>query len=141
MAVGRHLKGTGKTYADSGAGKRLADSLAGSSSLEWIEQLPLSVMVCDRKYVTLYMNDRAAEDHAEDGGRALVGKDLMACHPPEAQLKLREVLASGRPNVYITERKGKRKLVCQCQWKKRGRVGGVVQLVIELPKDVPLHKR
>jgi hypothetical protein len=108
---------------------------------QWFEELPCSVMVCDRKYRILYMNDRAARDHADDGGRALIGTDLMDCHPPKAQVKLRKVLASGRPNVYTTEAKGMRKLVYQCQWKRRGWVGGLVQLVIELPKDMPNHVR
>lgn len=98
-------------------------------------------MVCDRKFKVLYMNDKAAVDHAEDGGRALVGTDLMECHPPDAQVKLREVLASGRPNVYTTEKRKKKKLVYQCQWKQGGRMGGVVQLVIELPRGTPHHAR
>ena len=115
--------------------------MARSNRLEWFEQLPCSVMVCDRKYKVLYMNDKAAEDHADDGGRALVGKDLMDCHPPVAQAKLRKVLASGRPHVYTTQEMRKKKLVYQCQWKKGGRVGGVVQLVIELPRAVPNHAR
>jgi len=98
-------------------------------------------MVCDEDYEILYLNEKAAKDHAEDGGRALVGKDLMDCHPPEAQERLREVMASGRPNVYTTERKGKKKLVYQCQWKRKGRVGGLVQLVIELPPGLPNHRK
>jgi hypothetical protein len=65
----------------------------------------------------------------------------MACHPPDAQAKLREVLASGRPNVYTIEKKRKKKLVYQCQWRKGRRVGGVVQFVIELPRDMPHHVR
>jgi len=115
--------------------------MASSNRLEWFEELPCSVIVCDRKYKILYMNNRAVKDHADDGGRALVGTDLMKCHPPDAQVKLREVLASGRPNVYTTEENGKKKLVYQCQWKKGGRVNGVLQLVVELPKDMPHHAR
>ena len=115
--------------------------MVNPNRLEWFEQLPCSVIICDRKYKVLYMNDKAAKDHAEDGGRALVGSDLMDCHPPDAQAKLRDVLASGRPNVYTTENRGRKKLIYQCQWKKGGRVGGVVQLVIDLPKDMPHHVR
>jgi len=115
--------------------------VASTRRLEWFEQLPCSVMVCDRKYKILYMNDKAAKDHTDDGGRALVGTDLMKCHPPDAQVKLRKVLASGRPNVYTTQEKSKKKLVYQCQWKKEGKAGGVVQLVIELPRDMPHHVR
>ena len=113
--------------------------MRSSGRLEWFEELPCSVMVCDKKYKILYMNDKAAKDHADDGGRALVGTDLMKCHPPDAQVKLREVLSSGRPNVYTTENKRRRKLIYQCQWKKGGRVGGVAQLVVELPRGMPHH--
>ncbi|HYA55824.1 MAG TPA: PAS domain-containing protein [Nitrososphaerales archaeon] len=113
--------------------------MASSNRPEWFEELPCSVMICDKKFNVVYMNDKAAEDLADDGGRELVGTDLMDCHPPAAQVKLREVLASARPNVYTTEEGRKKKLVYQCRWKKGGRVGGVVQLVIELPRDIPHH--
>jgi len=115
--------------------------VANSSRIEWFEEIPCSVIVCDRKYKILYMNEKAAEDHADDGGRGLVGKDLMKCHPPDAQAKLREVLVSGRPNVYTTREKMRKKLIYQCQWKKEGEVSGVVQLVVELPRDMPHHAR
>jgi transcriptional regulator with PAS, ATPase and Fis domain len=105
--------------------------------LEWFEQLPCAVTVCDKKYTILYMNDRAAEENSEEGGRALVGKNMMGCHPPEAQEKLKKVMTSGRPNVYTTEKKGAKKLVYQCHWKKGGRVGGLVQLSFELSSDIP----
>jgi len=110
-------------------------------SFEWFEHLPCSLIVCDRKYRILYMNDRAVRDHAGDGGEKLVGTDLMDCHPPEAQAKLRKVLASGLPNVYTSETEGKKKLVYQCPWRQGRRVGGLVQLVIELPKALPNHRR
>jgi transcriptional regulator with PAS, ATPase and Fis domain len=113
--------------------------MVSSNSLEWFEELPCSVIVCDRKFKVVYMNDKAAKDHADDGGRALIGTDLMDCHPPAAQAKLRRVLTSNRPNVYTTQEMREKRLVYQCQWKKGGRVGGIVQLVIELPRDVPHH--
>jgi transcriptional regulator with PAS, ATPase and Fis domain len=105
--------------------------------LEWFEQLPCSVTVCDKKYTILYLNDKAAEVTSKEGGKALVGKNLMDCHPPRAQKKLKRVMTSGRPNVYTTERKGAKKLVYQCHWKKGGRVGGLVELSFELPSTVP----
>jgi len=106
-------------------------------SPEWFEQLPCSVTVCDKNYTILYMNDRAVEMNSKHGGKALVGKNLMDCHPPEAQKKLRRVMASGRPNVYTTERKGAKKLVYQCHWKRKERRAGLVELILELPSDIP----
>jgi len=112
-----------------------------SADAIWFEQLPCAVTVCDTKYKILYMNDEAAEVTAEDGGRTLIGKSLLDCHPPDAQKKLREVMASGRPNVYTIEKKGVRKMIYQCHWKKRGRLGGLVELTFVLPKDIPHHVR
>jgi len=102
--------------------------------LEW---LPCAVTVCDKNYTILYMNDTAAKVHSKDGGKALVGKSLMDCHPPKAQEKLKKVMTSGRPNVYTIERRGAKKLVYQCHWKKKGRLSGLVELSFELPSDMP----
>jgi len=104
--------------------------------MEWFERLPCSVTVCDRKFTILYLNERAAEMNSKVGGKSLVGKNLMDCHPPDAQEKLKKVMDSGKPNVYTTEKKGTKKLVYQCHWMKGGRVGGLVELTFELPGDL-----
>ena len=111
--------------------------MVGPGHLEWFEQLPCAVTVCDRNYAILYMNDRAAEMSSKEGGKALVGRNLMDCHPLEAQEKLKKVMASGRPHVFTIERKGVKKLVYEGHWKRRGRVGGLVELSFELPNDMP----
>ena len=105
--------------------------------LEWFEQLPCAVTVCDKNYTILYMNDTAAEMNSKEGGKALVGKNLMDCHPPKAQEKLKKIMASGWSNVYTTEKRGVKRLVYQCHWKKRGRVGGLMELSFELPSAMP----
>lgn len=107
------------------------------SQLGWFERLPCAVTVCDKNYRILYMNARAVQVNSKDGGKALVGKNLMDCHPPEAQDKLRKVMASGRPNVYTIEKRGTKKLVYQCHWKKGRRVSGLVELTFELPVVIP----
>ena len=109
--------------------------------IQWFEKLPCAVTVCDRGYTILYMNDKAAEGAAKDGGRALVGKTLMDCHPPKAQRKLKQVMASRRPNVYTVEKKGVKKVVLQAQWKERGRVGGLVEIYFERPSRMPNRRR
>ena len=109
--------------------------------LTWLEDLPCSVMVCDRNYKVLYMNDEAAVVHKMDGGKGLIGSDLMDCHPPEAQEKLREVMDSGRPNAYTIEKHGVRRQIFQCQWRKRGKVAGLIELSFAIPRNMPHHKR
>jgi len=106
-------------------------------SLEWFEQLPCAVTVCDKDYTILYLNGKSAEMNSKDGGKALIGKSLKDCHPPKAQKKTRKIMAASKPNVYTIEKKGKKKLVFQGQWKKGGRTAGLVELVIELPENMP----
>jgi DUF438 domain-containing protein len=105
--------------------------------LEWFDQLPCSMTVCDKDYTILYLNDRSAEINASDGGKTLVGKNLLDCHPAEAKAKLREVMASGKPNVYTIEKKGAKKVIFQAHWKKRGRLAGLVEITFELPSNMP----
>jgi hypothetical protein len=94
-------------------------------------------MVCDKRYTILYLNAKAAEVYSVEGGKGLVGKNMMSCHPPEAQAKLRKVMTSGRPNAYTIGMKGAERFVYQCHWKKGRRVGGLVQFTFELPNEVP----
>lgn len=104
---------------------------------EWLESLPCAVTVCDATFRILYLNDRAAEVNAKDGGRSLVGKNLLDCHPPDAQEKLRKVWASGRPNVYTIEKDGVRKVIYQSHWRRNGKAAGLVEISFELPANTP----
>ena len=108
-----------------------------SLPLDWLEDLPCSVTVCDRRYKILYLNRRSAEVNAEEGGKSLVGKNLLDCHPPDAAAKLREVMASGTPNVYTIEKGGVRKVIFQAHWKKGGQFAGLIEITFELPKTAP----
>jgi len=105
--------------------------------MAWFEELPCSVTVCDTDYTILFLNRRAAEVNAKDGGKELIGRNLMDCHPPEAQAKLRRVMESGHPNIYTIERNGVRKMIYQCHWRRDGAVAGLVEVTFELPKEIP----
>lgn len=108
-----------------------------ASRFEWFDTLPCSVTVCDKNYTILYMNDRSAEVNAKDGGKSLIGKSLLDCHPSQAQEKLRTVMASGHPNVYTVEKNGVRKMILQTHWRKGGEIGGLVEISFELPSEIP----
>jgi DUF438 domain-containing protein len=111
--------------------------MAETTPLDWLEGLPCSVTVCDKNYKILYLNGRSAEVNAGDGGKTLIGKNLLDCHPPDARAKLLKVMVSGKPNVYTTERKGVKKVIFQGHWKKRGRAAGLVEITFELPPHAP----
>jgi transcriptional regulator with PAS, ATPase and Fis domain len=119
----------------------LARSAKSEFDVEWFEHLPCAITVCDKKYRILYMNGRSADVNKKAGGRALIGRNLMDCHPPEAQNKLREVMASGKPYAFTAERRGVKKMVYQSHWRRNGRVAGIVELYFELPKKLPNLQR
>lgn len=114
-----------------------AIEMAESQELPWFEELPCAVTVCDSRYTILYLNARSAEVNAKDGGKALIGRSLLDCHPPEAQEKLRRVMESGRPNIYTIEKHGVRKMIYQAHWRSGGEPKGLVEITFELPREIP----
>lgn len=93
--------------------------------------------VCDKEGLILEMNDRAAQTFADDGGYNLIGKNLLDCHPEPARTKLKELLDNRQTNVYTIEKNGVKKLIYQAPWYKNGVYGGLVELSLEIPFEMP----
>lgn len=104
---------------------------------DWVKGFPGAVTVCDREGVVLEMNDRSAEVFAADGGRALVGTNVLACHPEPARTKLATMLAAGEANVYTIEKDGVKKLIYQAPWYRDGAYAGFVELSLVVPAAMP----
>jgi PAS domain-containing protein len=112
-----------------------------SSAHDWIKEFPGAVTVCDEAGVILSLNDRAAETFREDGGLALIGRNVLDCHPEPARSQLAEMLAAGRANVYTIEKNGVRKLIYQSPWYRDGRYAGFVELSLIIPEAMPHFNR
>jgi len=110
------------------------DTLSGHF---WIKEFPISATVCDPDGVILAMNDKAAESYADDGGYSLIGVNMLACHPEPARTKTADMLASQEKNIYTIEKNGVKKLVYQSPWYKDGQYAGFVELVLEIPVEMP----
>jgi len=104
---------------------------------EWVAEFPGSVTLCDAAGVIVYMNHSAIELFADDGGEALIGSNLLDCHPEPARSQLAELLRTGRKNVYTIEKNGKKKLIYQSPWYDGGRYAGLVELSLEIPFEMP----
>jgi transcriptional regulator with PAS, ATPase and Fis domain len=103
----------------------------------WIDEFPASVTVTDVDGIILEMNDKAAQTFAKDGGRALIGKNVLDCHPDPARGKLERLMEARQANVYTIEKNGIKKLVYQTPWYQDGRVAGFVEMAFEIPFDLP----
>ena len=72
----------------------------------WVRELKAAITVCDREGVALEMNDRAAATHEKDGGRELIGRSILDCHPERARA-LRGA-AEDRWDERLHDREGRR---------------------------------
>jgi transcriptional regulator with PAS, ATPase and Fis domain len=119
---------------------RYSIPLASGKSMKeksWLEQCPAAITVCNRDGIILDMNAQAARVFEKDGGKALIGKNLMDCHSEASRIKMRSIIASGEPNTYTIEKNGVKKLIYQCAWREDGHVAGLVEFSIEIPFDMP----
>lgn len=108
-----------------------------SEQESWVREFPGAVTVCDVRGIILDMNDLAVQSFQEQGGAALLGTNLLDCHPEPSRSKVVEMLRTHQPNVYTIEKRGLRKLVYQTPWYLAGQYAGFVELVLELPADMP----
>lgn len=103
----------------------------------WVEQFPAAILVCDTQGIILEMNERAVEVYRADGGRALIGSNVLDCHPEPARAKLRRLLQTQQANAYTIEKRGVKKLIYQAPWYQDGQYAGFVELAVEIPATLP----
>jgi transcriptional regulator with PAS, ATPase and Fis domain len=104
---------------------------------DWVKDFPAAITVCDANGLIVAMNDRAIATFEKDGGTALIGKNLLDCHPESSRTKLRELLASQRSNCYTIEKDGIHKLIYQSPWYDHGQYAGLVEISLEIPHPMP----
>jgi hypothetical protein len=103
----------------------------------WVKEFPVAITVCDASGVILEMNDRSCASFAADGGSALLGTNLLDCHPGLARDKVAALLESGSVNCYTIEKGGIKKLIYQSPWFEGGTYRGFVEIAIPLPEQMP----
>lgn len=103
----------------------------------WVKEFPNAITVCDLAGIILEMNDKAAQGFADQGGRALIGTNMLDCHPEPARTKTKQLLESRQKNVYTIEKNGVKKLICQSPWYRDGKCSGFVELALEIPFELP----
>lgn len=104
---------------------------------ESFEEFPGAVTLCDADGVIRYMNRRAAEVFKADGGRGLIGSNVLDCHPEPSRSKVERMLRTGETNVYTIEKNGVHKLIYQAPYSRDGVLGGLVELSLEIPEKMP----
>jgi hypothetical protein len=107
----------------------------------WVQNFPGSVTVCDPSGIILAMNTASAEHFSGEGGVKLIGTNLLDCHPEPARSKVKKMLDTQQTNIYSIEKNGVKKLVYQSAWFEEGQYAGFIELVLEVPFEMPHFSR
>lgn len=113
---------------------------AGRSTMvehAWVREFAAGVTVCDTEGIITEMNDRSAQMFSKQGGRALLGSNVLECHPEPSRTKLAQLMEQRWASTYTTEKNGRRKLIHQAPWYRDGQYAGFVEIVLELPEAMP----
>lgn len=103
---------------------------------EWIHNFSGAVTVTNEHLAIIYRNEKARKTWASYG--ELIGKNLMDCHNHHSQEIILKLLKEAGTNVYTIEKQGVKKLIYQQAWKKQdGSTGGLIELSLEIPFDMP----
>lgn len=105
--------------------------------INWSREFAGAITVCDLQGVIVEMNEKAASAYRSSGGKDLIGKNLLDCHPEPARSKLVRMLETGETNIYTIEKNGIKKLIYQAPWHQENQRCGMIELAIEIPFDLP----
>jgi hypothetical protein len=108
---------------------------------DWIEDFEGAITICDLSGIVLQMNNKSAEIYRNYGGRELIGRNLLDCHSEPARKKLLQLMDSGERNIYTIEKNGIKKIICQIPWVQDNKRCGIVELVLQIPFDLPHFQR
>jgi PAS domain S-box-containing protein len=104
---------------------------------DWVEEFPGSITVCDREGIILEMNKRSAESLRSQGGKKLVGQNLMDCHPEPAKSKLKRLMKRQQNNVYTVKKGRVRKIILQTPWYRKNKYRGFVEVSLTITGRIP----
>ena len=107
------------------------------SNGDWVKEIPAEVMVCDPDGLILEMNAEAALLFAHDGGRSLLGRNVLECHPDPSRRKLEAMLEEQTANAYFNTENGKKRFFLQSPWYQGGRYAGFVEISFAVPEEIP----
>jgi hypothetical protein len=106
-------------------------------SIDWVKEFPAAITIVDAKGTILDMNDRACKAFVEEGGAALIGTQILDCHPEPARGKLAGLMEKRIVNCYTIEKQGKWKMIYQSPWYEGRTYAGFIEISMEIPASLP----
>jgi len=107
----------------------------------WVREFPVAITVTAADGTILELNLQACETFAADGGAALIGRNVLDCHPEPARSRTEELYRTQKPNHYTIRKGGQRKIIHQIPWFRNGSFAGVVEMSVPIPDELPHSDR
>jgi hypothetical protein len=107
------------------------------TNFDGMDSFPGVVMLCAPDGIVAHMNAAAVTHYAKDGGRALIGTNILDCHPSPAREKLEELMRDRKTNIYTSEKNGVKRLIYQFPWYQDGEYAGYGEISFEVPLTIP----
>ncbi|MCX6080330.1 MAG: diguanylate cyclase [Chloroflexi bacterium] len=111
--------------------------IARPSAGEWIGTYPAEIMVCDADGIILEMNAVSGQIYEQEGGLAMIGRNVFDHHLEPARSQMMNVVKQKRHVLYTTEKDGLKKLISIAPWQRDGEYAGFALIVLDLPKKIP----
>lgn len=109
--------------------------------INWYEELPIAITVCDKEGKILYMNNKSADTFEKYGAKELIGENVLNCHPEPSRTMLAEMLVNESTNAYTIEKNGIKKMIYQTPWYENGEYMGYTELSLIIPMELKHFKR
>ena len=107
----------------------------------WVNEFPAAISVAGLDGRILEMNQAAAATFQSSGGLALIGQNLLDCHPEPSRTKLRQLMESRQTHVSTIEKPGVWKLIYQAPWYRDGQYAGFLEIALPIPASLPHFNR
>lgn len=111
------------------------------SSVEWTKEFPGGITVVNAEGIIIEMNEKACKIFDKQGGKNLIGRNILEVHPEPARSKVAQMLETREANSYTIEKEGKKKLIYQAPWYKENEFAGLVELSLEISPEMPNYVR
>lgn len=103
----------------------------------WFKRFPGSITITDANGIILEMNDKAAESYRDGGGYELIGKSAINCHEEPTRQTVQKMYDEPAMRIYSTRENGQKILVTHAPVFSDGGFMGIVELVINIPEEIP----
>jgi transcriptional regulator with PAS, ATPase and Fis domain len=107
----------------------------------WLDAFPGAITATDENGILTYMNKSSRERPEMQVGYDLIGQSAITCHKEPTQTKVRKLYAEQKPNIYSITKDGKKQLVYQAACFTDGTFSGIVEMVLDLPDEMPHFNR